>query len=179
LSKHSALALPVEPVGGRHVDVRVAANRLFDHHEFVAVWVRQRPQQELIDDGEDSGVAADAEGQRQDHGERKARAAPEPASGVPGVSRDIFDQAHRPLVVAAFLEPRQIAELPPGGASGVDVAQPVASVVACERIDMKRHLALHVSIPRAPLEQGDDAANEARRSQGHVTPSVRARAAPA
>jgi hypothetical protein len=61
---------------------------------------------------------------------------------VSDVSRDIFYKAHRPLVVAAFLEPRQIAELPPGGALRVDVAQPVASVVACERIDMERHLAL-------------------------------------
>ena len=63
------------------------------------------------------------------------------------VSLDIFCNAHRPLVVAALLEPRQIAELPPGGALRVDVAQPIARAVACERIDMERHLALHVAIP--------------------------------
>src|SRR5205823_12978056 len=131
----------------------------------------------LLDDGEDSGVAADADGQRQDHGERKARAVPETTSRVSDVSRDIFCNAHRPLVVATLLEPRQIAELPPGGALRVDVAQPVTSVVACERIDMESHLALHVAIPRAPSEQCDYATNEARRSQGHVTPPARARAA--
>src|SRR5262249_6943925 len=83
---------------------------------------RQRPQQELIDDGKDGGVAADAEGQRQDHGERKARAAPETTSPVSDISRDIFYKAHRALVVAALLEQCQIAELPPGGPLRVDVA---------------------------------------------------------
>ena len=56
-SKRAALALPVEPVSGGDVGVRVAARRLFDRHELVAVRVRQRAQQELIDDGEDGGVA--------------------------------------------------------------------------------------------------------------------------
>jgi hypothetical protein len=42
-----------------------------DHHELIAGRVRQRPQQELIDDGEDGGVAADAEGQRQDDASEK------------------------------------------------------------------------------------------------------------
>src|SRR5262245_18794158 len=101
-SKRAALALPVEPVGGRDVGVRVAtAYRLVDQYELVAVRVRQRPQQELIDDGEDGGVATDAEGQRQDHGERKARAAPETTIAVSDVSHDIFCIAQRPLVVAA------------------------------------------------------------------------------
>ena len=123
---------------GVDLGVRVAARRLFDHHELVAVRVGQRPQQELIDDGEDSGVAADAEGQRQDHSERKARAAPQATSRVSDVAGDIFCNAQRPLVVAALLEPRQAAELPPGGAPRVGVVQPVTSVVACQRIDMER-----------------------------------------
>jgi hypothetical protein len=54
------------------------------------------------------------------------------------VSRDIFRKAHRPLVVAALLEPRQIAELPPRGALCVDVAQSVTSVVARQRVDMEK-----------------------------------------
>jgi hypothetical protein len=114
------------------------ASRFFNHHELVAVRVRQRPQQELIDNGEDRGIAADAESQRQDYGKRKAWAAPETTSGVSDVSRDIFRKAHRPLVVAALLEPRQIAELPPRGALCVDVAQSVTSVVARQRVDMEK-----------------------------------------
>jgi hypothetical protein len=92
--------------------VRVAtANRLFDHHELVAVWVRQRPQQELIDDREDGGVAADAEGQRQDHGERKAWAEPETTSGVSDVSRDIFCKVHRASLHQLLLDLRDTAKL--------------------------------------------------------------------
>src|SRR6185503_8164902 len=107
--------------GGRDIE-RVETARLFDDDKLIAIWVRQRPQQELIDDGEDSDVAADAEGQRQDHGERKARAAPKTTSRVSDVSREIFCHAHRPLVMAAFLEPRHIAELSPGSALRVGVA---------------------------------------------------------
>jgi hypothetical protein len=32
------------------------------------------------------------------------------------------------------------------------MAQPVTRVVACERIEMERHLALHLAIPRVPTE---------------------------
>ena len=39
--KRLALALPIEPVGGRDVGARVAGRRLFDHHELVAVRVRK------------------------------------------------------------------------------------------------------------------------------------------
>ena len=176
-SNRAALVLPIEPVCGRDVGARIGTERLGDHHELVAVRVRQRPQQELIDDGEDGGVAADAKGQRQNDGQREARTAPEATNGVLDVSPDIFHDAHRPLVVAALLESRQIAEPPPGGALRIGVAQPVTSVVACERIDMERHLALHVAIPRARLEQCEYATKEARWSHSHVRLPARARSA--
>ena len=46
--------------------------RLVHHDQVLALWIRQRPQQQLIDDREDGGVGADAKRERKDDGNREA-----------------------------------------------------------------------------------------------------------
>ena len=66
--------LPVHQVGGRRRRARPVAQRvrLPDLHEPVRLVQRQRLEQDAVDDGEDGGVGADAERQREggDQGER-------------------------------------------------------------------------------------------------------------
>ena len=75
--ERSVVALPIEPGRRRDRVVTVAAPRLVHHDQVFAVGIRQRPQQQLIDDGEDRGVGADAEREREDDGKREAGAAPQ------------------------------------------------------------------------------------------------------
>src|SRR5262245_59236494 len=49
-----ALTLPIEPVRRRHAEA--TPGRVVDCDEPLAVWVWQRPQEQLIEDGEDSRV---------------------------------------------------------------------------------------------------------------------------
>ena len=65
---------------------------LVDRHQLVAVRIGQRTQQQLIDDREDCGVGADAEGEREDDGEREARALAQAAGHVFHVADEIFDR---------------------------------------------------------------------------------------
>ena len=64
---------PIVVVGHRRagaLDAR-ARKRVVEKDEAVGFGIRQRPQQHGADDGEDRGVGADAERQRQDGGQRE------------------------------------------------------------------------------------------------------------
>ena len=73
--------------------------------EIVGVRIRQRPQQDGLDDGEDRGVGADAQRQRQNGGDREERLSAEQTNTVP----QVVEHAHhtflsRPLVTAVRVE---------------------------------------------------------------------------
>ena len=53
-----------------------------EQHEPIGIPERQRAKQDAAHDAEDGGVGADAEGEREDDGEREAGRAPERAQGV-------------------------------------------------------------------------------------------------
>ena len=74
----------------RHAD---AGGALTDVDEAIGIAVHEGPQQDAANDAEDRGVGADAERQRQDDGESKARG---PRQGAKG-EFEVGHQAHWPL----------------------------------------------------------------------------------
>jgi hypothetical protein len=183
--ERGALGLPVHPVGRRHRHMtagrpdrlaRLDAQRFVDHHEAVAPRIRQRPQQQLIDDGKDRGVAADAEREREDDGNREAGTRAQAAHHVSGVARQILDEARGSHVVAALLEPPHVAEARACRARGLLLAHPGSDVLLAERLEVKPHLAIHLAVAAAPGERCEDASQAIRHSERHVRPPARWRA---
>jgi hypothetical protein len=76
-----AVPPPVLKVGVRHGPGRARpGRRVADHHEPPGLAIRQRAQQNGVDETEDGRRRTDAERERHDRGERKARAAPHHAN---------------------------------------------------------------------------------------------------
>ena len=182
----AALGLPVDPVRRRHR--QVAARRVnplagldvegfVDGDQPVAARIRQRPQQQLVDDGEDGGVAADPEPQRQDDGGREAGALAQSACHVPHVAYQIVDDAGRPDVVAAFLESAEVAEPGPRRAHRLGVRHAGLDVLLPDRFEVEAHFAVHLVLASVPGEWRQDASQPTWQSKRHVRPPARWRAA--
>jgi hypothetical protein len=78
-------SLPVAQVGVgnlRHIHLRILFARFADEEEFAGIAVRERAKERRVDDGEDRGVGADAEGKRQDDDRGEPRIAKHEAKGV-------------------------------------------------------------------------------------------------
>jgi hypothetical protein len=84
------LTLPVEIVGGRngegsHPREGCRGRRMPDPHEPRGIGIRQRLEQDRVDDAEDGGVGADAESQDGNRGQGKSRALHEEPRSVPQI----------------------------------------------------------------------------------------------
>ncbi len=62
-----------------------------NRHHLVPARVRERPQQHLVDDRKDRRVAADADGEGEDHRGREPRRSPQPARYVANVAQQVLD----------------------------------------------------------------------------------------
>ena len=126
------VALPVEPVRGRDAGARRAYGGVEGRggrvesrgHEqqLLAVWIGQRPQQHLVDDGEDRRVAPDADRQRQDHRRGEAGTSPQAARHVTDVAHQVLDRRGPSLVMPGFLQPDDAAEAAAGFGLGIGPA---------------------------------------------------------
>ena len=67
-----------------HVAAVVGA-ALIQHHQLLRIPDRQLPQHDLIHQGEDGGVGADAQGEREDRDRGEQRASADRAQGKPGI----------------------------------------------------------------------------------------------
>src|SRR5579864_805499 len=80
---------------------------LVPEHELddaVRLGVRQRPQQDRVDDGEDRRVSADAQRERQDRHRGEAGTLPQYPHCIKKILKEILDAIH-PSPIAAFLFP--------------------------------------------------------------------------
>ena len=90
-----ALSAPVEEVAGRRRDVVLRGPALCrihvaDAHEAFDVLEGRRPEEEVVDDGEDGGIRADPEGQGQHGDEREAGIPARAAQRVPEVADQVL-----------------------------------------------------------------------------------------
>ncbi len=131
-----------------------------------AVWLRvgQRPEKHAVDDAEDGGVGADADGQRQeDHGGERRRPAKR-AHAVPQVAPHVIEPGQAPLIAQGVhtLRHGPVAEHRRASGSGL---RPPSGVFGRE-LEMRAQLFFHVRITAAradrapeaddPLPQSDD-----------------------
>src|SRR5205823_2358522 len=73
---------------------------------------------------------------RQDHGERKAWAAPETTSGVSDVSHDIFYKGHRASLRQLVLDLSDAAKLASRRVEGLARIHPIANEARLEHVQM-------------------------------------------
>src|SRR5207245_1896675 len=87
------LRLEVEEVGIRARGVHIAVEtRAVDLRETIGPYDRQRPEEHRVDDREERGVEADADGERGDRDNRKCGAAPEPSEREADIGCQVVEQ---------------------------------------------------------------------------------------
>ena len=64
--ENGVVVLPIEIIRQRDRIILSRPGRFVQNHDPVGIRIRQRPEQDGIDDAEDRGVRADAERERQD-----------------------------------------------------------------------------------------------------------------
>jgi hypothetical protein len=79
-------------------------------HEAIRVRIRERPQQHGVEDAEDDGIQADAEGEREDHHRAEGRCAPQHAQAVARVLGQLVDPDWYPDRAGVFHRHRDVAE---------------------------------------------------------------------
>jgi hypothetical protein len=95
------LSLAIEVVGNRHARLRQAHQRVPvpDEHEPFGLGIRQRLEQQLVEEAENGGVRADAERERQHRDEREDRVLAEAPERVTDVLHECLDGC-QPVKVA-------------------------------------------------------------------------------
>ena len=76
---------------------------LDDPHELLRLRVRQRLEQECVDDGENGGVAADAGAERHDDDGREAARLPQHPGRYAEIAPQVLEQRQRARLAVAFL----------------------------------------------------------------------------
>ena len=117
-------------------------------HEPVGILVRERLEQDGIDNREDRGVRADAEREHDEHGGGEAGVLAKAAKGVAHVlqgGRDDRNGSPLPVLLCNLLHsPERQDSLPPGLLRGEARALVVVGVHAEMRLDLVRELAIAV-----------------------------------
>src|SRR5206468_11194796 len=127
-----------------------AVKRFVNHQQLLAVRVRKRPEQELIDDGEDCRVAADTERQNEHDRDSEPWTLPQATRHVPDISSEILEPACRPDVVPLFLQPKSVPKTRACRSLRVSVAHSRAHVLARDRFEMRSHPLVHIVLASAP-----------------------------
>ena len=82
-----------------HVRSAARPQRLTDANDRVGIGVRQRPQQDAVDDAEHRGVRAQAQREHQRHAGREPGASPQAADGVAQVTAQVAEPSHASFVL--------------------------------------------------------------------------------
>jgi hypothetical protein len=93
------------------------------------VRIRERPDQDAVDDAEERGVRANPKGQRQDDGERKPGSPSQPSRRVTQVLHQRFYERETSLVSVAVFHDFHVAELQQRLTPGFDGRQAGATVL--------------------------------------------------
>jgi hypothetical protein len=83
--KNRVVVSPIEIVRQRNRVILTGSRRFIQHHDPVGVPVRQRAQQNRINDAENRGVRANAERQRQDRDRAETRLLPQHAESISNI----------------------------------------------------------------------------------------------
>src|SRR6187431_1479608 len=96
---------------------------------------------------------------------------------MPDVSHDVLEERRAADVVTAFLVPEHTAESATGRLFRLCLAHAGAQVFSGHRLEMKRHLLVHVVVACVPGKERDQAADEPGATSRHVKLPARSRTA--
>ena len=128
-----------------------------EQQQILAARVGQRLQDDGIDDAEDGGVGADAEGHRDDDGEGVARLLAQAPQPIAHVLRHGFDEARQPRVTDVVLDAVDAAEELAGGASRSVRCHALPYVLVGKHVEVEFELGIELALHGAAAEQGADA----------------------
>ena len=114
-------------------------------------------EQQRVGDGEDSGVGADADRERE-HGRRShGRIAPQHPHGILPIPPRVVEPQERAFVPVELLGPIDAAQREPRGAPGLVRRQAAAAILVLEEGEMRGELACEVLLTAIGLERGGPA----------------------
>src|SRR5262245_43683357 len=139
----------------REVKIVVAAERclLPQDYQLPPLLKRERPYKHTIHHTEDCGVRANAQRQRQDGEQGKARIAAQGARAEPRVLPDSFERTVALDIAALFFEPLDPAKTAHGCLMGIFAVHPAPYVLFGLHLEMEAELALHFTLPPFDSEQ--------------------------
>ena len=162
-SKYARHALEGRALAAPVVEVRIRADVLVvslpwvvgpQHHQAIGRRVRERLQQDGIDDGEDGRVRADSERERKHRGSCKHRLLAEPADGVNEIALQENGAAGARARPLRQLEERRRVQRIERHAPGVGVGRAVAHRRRVQVGEMTRQLVDDVDRELAPFAVG-------------------------
>ena len=120
------------------------------HDEAVAVLIRQRAEQDAVDDAEDRRVGADPERHRQHDHDREARVAAEIAQPVAQVLGERLEQPRQPGVAHVVLDAIEGAERAHRRPPGVAGRHAGLDVLLGEHVDVESELLVEIVLEAVP-----------------------------
>ncbi len=112
----------------------------------IRIGIRQRTEEDRVDEAEDGGVGADTERQREDRGERETGIAPQHAQRVADIPDERFDDGNPSLVADPFLGLFDTAELAERDAARIRLRQSAPQVIADTLVDVLPNLHVELSL---------------------------------
>ncbi len=126
-----------------------------DEHP-VRIVVGQRSEQHGIDQREDGGVGADADGQRKDGDDRESRISADPANGVPKIVTQDLERGQSSLIPIAFFGGLHAAEPDPRAPVRLVGRQSTANVFVGQPLDVGLDLLGEIAVGMPAQKRADE-----------------------
>ena len=131
---------------GRHLEGS-RRRSVRDEKESLRVGEGKGPQQDAVDDGEDGGVGADTEGQREQGDGGEAGCAAQTARGVAQVAAKAREPESAPHVARHLRDVGDVAELAPRGTLGVGPRLAARDAVGDRHLEVSANLLIELLAP--------------------------------
>ena len=145
-------------------------------HQPVRLSIRQRPEQQRVDDAEHDSVGPDADGQRQEDYGGESRAAPHEPYGESKVLQRRLEDRDPTTISIGALHLLDASQLDQGVSAGFHGAHPESTVVVDVHLQVKSELVVQLAIQMAAVEKAPHAGEEgSERPHDDCSPGARKR----
>ena len=149
-------ALEIKEVGRRKMSVAILRGGAKDPFQLGAIGVRQRLEQDVVDQAEDRSVGADAESERDNGKEGVAGGFPQRTHAEAQILRQVFQPAPAALLAHLLLDISHVPELAKRGIMRLLRGHPACDVLPSPLLQVQAHFLRHVSFESIPAKQRDE-----------------------
>jgi hypothetical protein len=114
-----------------------AGSGLQEHDDLRWPFIRQRFQENRVNQVENRAIGADAQRQDESRAREKQRRSPEYAAGVGDIAQEIFEQPEGEQIPTLLLDSCRAAKLTGGGYAGLAGVQPLSDELVRQALDME------------------------------------------